>query len=253
MTAAHPTYPNPTIIQVTCEIAFASSDDVKLSAGMLYPIFANEFPEVQPVANLTLQVVFAQSGMAPEMPQAQNPTAAYRFTTADGRRFVQVSKTNFIYQSNDAYLGWADFQTKLFDLWDKVSPQLKPLGIEKIGLRYINRIPMSEVYPHLSYWLRPTENLPGSLLNSHAHFLARIESSPMVNHLRLVTIAKEQATPEAPFGGIFFDIDRVSQDKIAADNRAILEKLEFLHEDSWKTFDDACSDIFKRRLSGVIA
>lgn len=252
MSDPHPTYPNPTIIQVTCEIAFAAQSEDRLSAGAVYPIFAAEFPEIQPVGNLNVQLVIGQPAFVPDAPQSQNAVAAYRFSTADGKRFVQISKANFVYQSSDAYTGWADFRAKFSELWSMSIKVVKPGPISKIGLRYINRIPRSEAHPNVSDWLRATPDLPEALLMSKEHFLARVESSPKPSHLRLVTTANHVATPELPSGGVILDIDRISLEQVGATAPEILEKLEILHDDVWASFSAASTDVLRQHLAGKL-
>jgi uncharacterized protein (TIGR04255 family) len=210
---SHPTYPNPTIVQVTCEIAFAATSDTQLSLGALYPVFSPEFPEMMPIGAGTIQFVIGQPLFAPEAPQLPSPTAAFRFSVASGLRFVQLSKTSFVYQSNEPYTGWADFRSNLLRLWKISEPYLKPGSVVKVGLRYINRIRKTDKYQGVGDWLLATQDIPEALLRSKEHFLGRIESSPAHAHLRLVTIANEAPGPEMPAGAIIMDVDRLSASK----------------------------------------
>jgi uncharacterized protein (TIGR04255 family) len=246
----HPTYPRPTIVQVLCEIAFTSAEEVKLRAAELYPVFSSEFPEIQPVqTTLQFKLVMGQGIPAPDAPP--NPNAsALRFTTGDGKRFVQISPTNFVYQSSDRYLGWEKFKEALLALWSASTATTKPITITKVGLRYVNRIIKSKKYRAPGDWLKPTADLPAALLASKEHFLARIESSPLPSHLRLLTLANEPPGPDWPLGAILWDLDRLSTGAFAAQDKQILKTLELLHEDVWKSFDSAATDNLKRFLSG---
>ena len=210
----------------------------------------SEFPEIQPIGNLSVQLLIGQPSFAPEAPQPQAAASAYRFSDASGARFVQVSKNQFVYQTTEVYKGWAPFKEKLMDLWSISGPALDPGTIAKIGLRYINRIAKRPDRPHLSDWLRPTHDLPEALFSSKEHFLGRIEASPASSHLRLITLANEPATPERPDGGIIFDIDRITTEQFAADPATISEKLEILHEDIWATFSAAHTATLKQHLTG---
>ena len=250
MSDPHPTYPNPTIVQVTCEIAFAATSDDRLSLGTLYPIFSSEFPEMMPIGSGTIQFVIGQPVFAPEAPQSQSPTAAFRFSSTSGRRFVQLSKTNFVYQSNEPYAGWADFRGNLLRLWEISAPHLRPGSVVKVGLRYINRIPKTEDRQSVGDWLNATPDIPPALLRSKEHFLGRIESSPAHAHLRLVTIANEVPGPEMPAGAIIMDVDRLSTEQFDASTQTISEKLEILHEDVWASFHAATSDALREHLTG---
>ena len=250
MTGPHPSYPNPTIVQVTCEIAFATDAEVKLSAAALYPTFAQEFPEIQPV-NLHFQVVIGGQLQPSPDPSVSPNAGAFRFATADGKRFVQLSKTNFIYQSNERYPGWEDFRSKLMELWTASNWHIKPSAVVKVGIRYINRIVKSEARPKLSDWLKPTPDLPAALIASEEHFLGRIESSPAPSHLRLVTLAAEPPAPEWPLGSIIMDIDRITTEQFVVSSPAILEKLDVLHEDVWTSFNGATAPALKAHLNGL--
>lgn len=253
LTGPHPTYPKPTIVQVTCEIAFTSGPGDRLSAGNLFPSFAAEFPEILPIGTGTIQFVVGQVPFLPEaLPEQQAATAAFRFSSSDERRFVQLSKTSFVYQSHDVYAGWAAFSKKLMELWDLAADKLNPGPIVKVGLRYVNRIPKSQEHPLVSDWIVATPDVPESLLTSKDHFLARIESSPASGHLKLVTIANAIPSAEAPAGAIMLDIDRVSTEQFDVSRNDISEKLELLHEDIWSVFNDACTDLLRDRLSGKL-
>jgi uncharacterized protein (TIGR04255 family) len=247
LTGPHPSYPNPTIIQVTCEIAFATEAELKLSAAILYPIFGSEFPEIQPVPT-SLQVMIGQPQPAQD-PSLSANAGAFRFATEDGKRFVQLSKTNFVYQSNESYPGWEAFRTKLMELWSSALPRIERSAITKIGLRYINRIVRTKTHPSPGDWLQPTSDIPASLLKSHGHFMGRVESSPRSSHLRLVTVAGEAPGPDWPQGTIIMDIDRINTESFKADSKAILKNLEFLHDDVWTCFDSAGTKNLKKSLT----
>jgi uncharacterized protein (TIGR04255 family) len=249
LTGPHPSYPNPTIVQVTCEIAFASEADVKLSASSLYRIFSEEFPEIQPI-QMSLQVVVGGQLQPVQDPAVSANAGAFRFATEDGKRFVQLSKTNFVYQTNERYPGWKDFRDKLLQLWSASTAHVKPSTIVKIGIRYINRIVKTEAHPFPKDWLYSTADLPAAIIASQEHFLGRIESSPAPSHLRLVTVAAEPAGPEWPLGSIIMDVDRISMERFEASNAAISEKLDILHEDVWQSFDSATAPALKAYLNG---
>jgi uncharacterized protein (TIGR04255 family) len=248
----HPSYPKPTIIQVLCEIAFTSDEEVKLRAAQLYPTFSAEFPEIQPIQTmLQFQVLTGQGVPPPEVPQNPN-AAAFRFATTDGKRFVQVSPTNFIYQSSDAYPGWEEFRKKLMALWSASIAETKPATITKVGLRYVNRIVKSKKHSRPSDWLQPTADVPEALLSSKEHFLGRIESSPMPSHLRLVTLANQPPGPDWPQGSMILDIDRLSLAAFDAKEKKILKTLDLLHEDVWTSFESAANKNLRSYLSGKL-
>ncbi|MET4328335.1 uncharacterized protein (TIGR04255 family) [Bradyrhizobium sp. i1.15.2] len=245
----HPTYPNPTIAQVACEIAFATTNDEDLNLSALLNVLGKDFPSLKPVQNLQLQIVLG--GPPPVTPAA--PAAAgvaFRFATKNDKKSVLVSKTNFVFQWNESYSGWAVFKDNLMSLWASCAPHLQPGIISKLGLRYTNRIPRSEEFPDVKDWIKATADIPQALLLSKDHFLGRIESSPLEANLRLVTLGLEPESPDLPYGSILFDIDRLTIEQFEPSNDAISEKLEFVHEDIWTAFDSASTDTLKSHLAG---
>jgi len=238
------------VVQVTCEIAYTSDSEEKLHAAGLYPLFWDEFSDLQAVP-MTMQVLLPLAGVLQQQPALNPNVGAFRFATDDGKRFVQLSKTNFIYQSNDQYPGWESFRAKLLALWKLCAPEVKPSSIIKVGLRYINRIAKTETQSSLSDWLQPTSDLPETLIASKEHFMGRIESSPQPSHLRLITVAAEPPGPDWPQGTIIMDIDRISAEQLESDSTKIVEKLDFLHEDVWRSFSAAATTALKDRMSKV--
>jgi uncharacterized protein (TIGR04255 family) len=204
---------------------------------------------MQPVP-LQLEVLLAQPVALKRDPSQSANVGALRFATEDGKRFVQLSKSNFIYQSNEPYLGWKKFRAKLIELWSNALPSTSPTTIVKVGLRYINRIVKTKSRSKPADWLQPTADVPPALLSSKEHFLGRIESSPLKGHLRLVTIANEAPGPDWPLGTIVMDIDRISTVTFDAEKSELLKYLELLHDDVWTCFDSAATKNLKAHLSG---
>ncbi|HLZ03425.1 MAG TPA: TIGR04255 family protein [Bradyrhizobium sp.] len=251
MPTPHPTYPKPTIVQVLCEIAFSSDEEINLRAAELYPTFSSEFPEIQPVqTQVQLQFMVGQPVPVPPLQPQPNLNSAFRFTTSEGKRFVQISNTSFVYQSTEPYLGWKAFKEKLLELWLASQPRTKASTITKVGLRYINRIVLTKKHPRLSDWLQPTDDLPKALISSKENFLGRVESSPMPSHLRLVTLARQPSGPDWPIGAVVLDIDRITMTQFDAVERQIAKNLEILHEDVWASFDSSSTKTLKSYLFG---
>ena len=145
--------------------------------------------------------------------------------------------------------GWPVLKDRLLAQWRKVHDLVNPEKLIKIGLRYVNRIAKEPNHNHLRDWLRPSDELPPSLIASEGHFFARIESSPAAGHLQLVTVGNQDPSPDVPHGAIVLDIDRVCQEGEIS-MTGISEKLEMLHQDIWNAFDSARTELLSARLKG---
>jgi uncharacterized protein (TIGR04255 family) len=248
----HPKYPNPTIVEVTCEIAFLRPSSERLSSRSLYAVFGEDFPEMQPlVGNMNLQIFVAPPGAAPPPALQANPVVAvgaFRFGNSNNDEFVQVSGSNFVYQLvGGTYPGWPNLKEKLLSHWQKVVGVIGPEKLIKVGLRYVNRIAKESNHNHLRDWLQTSDELPASLIASEGHFFARIESSPSAGHLKLITVGNQDPGPDVPHGAIVLDIDRVCQDGDIPMEQ-ISAKLEQLHLDIWDAFSSAKTDLLHTRL-----
>jgi uncharacterized protein (TIGR04255 family) len=115
----HPSFPKPTIAEVTCEIAFVRSSNERLTTRSLYAMFGEDFPGVQPIlGNMNLQIYVGPPGVVPPAVQASPPgaVAGFRLGTAANKEFVQVSGSNFVYQLvGGIYPGWPALKQKLLE------------------------------------------------------------------------------------------------------------------------------------------
>jgi uncharacterized protein (TIGR04255 family) len=246
----HPKFPFPTISEVICEIGFRREEADRISATTLLETLRPEYPEIQPVGAVAVQVAIGQTFVTPPPGFAQVPSPSFKFASATGDQFVQVSGSNFIYHSARAYPGWDAAKAAILWAWTQVLPRLKPTELTKMGLRYVNKIAKDEPHPHLSDWLRPTDDLPRRLIASKGHFLARVESTSGPTELRLVTLAQLVPDATAPHGAILFDIDRITTERRPATETAIAETLQTLHDDVWDIFSPARTPTLDAKLQG---
>jgi uncharacterized protein (TIGR04255 family) len=244
----HPRFPNPTIAQATCEIGFNRNLQVKLSSAELYKLVAADFPEIQAVGSMALQIVIGPGPQPAQAPPPRVTAPTFRFATSAGDQFVQISDTSFVYQSTASYPGWDIVKAAILDLWVRMLPVIKPDGVTKVGLRYINRIAKDEQHPHIRGWLSASAYIPPVLLASRRHFLSRVEASPSDNDLLLMTVADQEPT-DTPHGAIIFDIDRIYSDAIAVDQNVVGDLLERLHEEVWDVFWTSRTPALEQRLN----
>jgi uncharacterized protein (TIGR04255 family) len=195
---------------------------------------------------MALQIVF-DAGQHPAPPMPVVPAPAFRFATAAGDKFVQISDTSLIYHSTAKYRGWETVKTSILDTWTKVLPAIKPESVTKIGLRYVNRIAKDAEHPYVGDWLQASDYIPKVLLESRRHFLSRVEASPGDNEVLLITVVNQEAA-DTPQGAIVFDIDRIHSEPVAGDQLA--DVLETLHDQIWDVFWTSRTPALEEKLKG---
>jgi len=244
----HPRFPSPTIAQAACEITFNRNREIKLSTADLYKLFGTEFPEMQPVSTVAVQIVMrdASQPQPPATPPFVTPAPAFRFASPAGDRFVQISDVSFVYSTTTTYPGWTIIKAAILELWGKVIPAIQAEAVTKIGLRYTNRIAKDEAHPNLGDWLQKSDYLPAALTHSRGHFQARIETSPGEDDLLLLTVANQEPVETAAYGAIIFDVDRMCTRSVAPSE--VGEVLELLHEDVWNVFWSSRTPALEEKL-----
>ena len=224
---------------------------MRLSSAELYKLVAADFPEIQAVGGMALQIVIGSGPQPAQMPPPPGvPAPTFRFATSAGDKFVQISDTSFVYQSIAAYPGWDTVKAAILDLWVRMLPVIKADLVTKVGLRYINRIAKDEKHPHIADWLSASAYIPPVLLESRRHFLSRVEASPGDNDLLLITVA-DQEPADTPHGAIIFDIDRICSAAIAVDQNVVGDVLERLHEEVWDVFWTSKAPALEQRLNAI--
>jgi uncharacterized protein (TIGR04255 family) len=245
----HPRFPSPTIVEAACEITYSRDLQLKLSTAELYKLLGAEFPEMQPVNTVAFQVVVGDARQPPPpAPPLGVPAPAFRFATAAGDRFVQISDVSFVHQTRGSYPGWSTIKATILELWEKVLPAIRPNAVTKIGLRYINQIAKDETHPHLGDWLRASDYIPDALTRSRRHFSARFETSPGDDDLLVLTLVNQLPAETLQHGAIIFDIDRMRTGLVGNAPNDVGEVLEILHEDIWDVFWSSRTSALEEKL-----
>lgn len=134
-------FPKAPLVEVICEINFdPKSEWDPALAGLFYQEIQEDFPERDSVREGFLEFSFnAEKSQEPEISQANNEYPRFLNTTKN--IFVIVRRNIISIHNLKPYIGWEDnllpLITKTIDSYYKIA---KPQGIEKIELRYIDKI-----------------------------------------------------------------------------------------------------------------
>lgn len=77
----------------------------------------------------------------------------FRFESSDKRQIAQFNRDGFVFSRLPPYEGWEEFSAESFRLWKMYSSLAKPSQIQRLGLRFINRIPLIPQHDTLGYYL----------------------------------------------------------------------------------------------------
>lgn len=244
----HPSYPNDTIQEALCEFRFQALPEQSWSLktpGELFKHLSKKFPGMEPLKEMEVQLgIDNKTGQT--IQRIVESGTKLRFSNDAGTRLVQASPSMFCFNAVKEYPGWETMREEILSNWEIVSNTLNNPEINRIGLRYINRIPLSENHPNLRDWLKPNEYVPQGIIKSESGFSYRLESKLSSENLIIVTIANQKDKDNNAY--IFFDVDCV----FLASERNIdnlPSELKILHDEAWTIFDSAKTAVLEKYLN----
>lgn len=210
-------YRNPPIQEALCEFRFAPSRDWDLTIpGKLHNEVIREYgaqPQEQRVLQATLKT--SEDG-SPEM-QAHEEIAKLMLINGDGTRMIGVGRDIVSVHMMEPYQtpnspeksGWKEFQPRIKQALNAYWHVAAPLGVTRIGVRYINRISVPERVSSIKSYLKtlvkcaPPDigDFPGTMNN----MTSRVEYN-CGNNVTLV-LSQYLIRPESAPLNFFLDID----------------------------------------------
>jgi uncharacterized protein (TIGR04255 family) len=235
---SHPTFPNPTLAEVVCELRFEPKAARPWDAALLrqfHKRIAGEYPTVEKTLELQLGDLEASG------PKRAREKATYQ--NRDDARQLKMGEGTFSMHVVGAakYAGWPWFKAFVEESWAHAREELGVGEIQRLGLRYINRVPRASAEEPPGRWLKETGYIAPALLKSRGRFLSRVECRSDAQNATIVTVGINQGAPDDP-GALILDIDRIREARTVADGAAVAALAESLHGDIWDIFKEALSD-----------
>lgn len=148
----------------------------------------------------------------------------YRFTSKDGKEVAQFRIDGFTFSRLHPYTKWEQVLDEAKRLWELYSLKASPEVVERVAVRYINRLDIPLPPRNLEYYLTASPVLPKTLPQELSQFLIRL----VVHEEDLVAgiIQTLVASPKPEHIGIILDID-VFKEKVGG----------MSDENIWPTFN----------------
>ncbi|MFZ1466304.1 MAG: TIGR04255 family protein [Anaerolineae bacterium] len=247
MITEHPAFPNPTIRESLCEIHFALPDGVAWDSsvfGRFFKRIQSEFPELEPVTSVGLQVQLS-SGSVGFLP----PQSRMRYKHASRNLLLQLSEGIMTVNVLPKYAGWVQMQADIERAWAWTKEVLSPTGITRVGLRYINFVPKTSSDELPATWFAPNDYIATAILASHPGFLSRVEVHSALYRRAIVTVA-EAADAEQPIFVLDMDcIYEVEEDQFLDLPPVLLS----LHDAAWRIFSGFLTPRLRAFLEGGVS
>lgn len=234
----HPTFANPTIAEALCELHFALPGGVAFQQqwfGDFFTAARDEYPIMEPQEVTEFMAGFGPEGMTQSRQQLLR--MIYRDSTRND--LIQLSDNILTVNVLPRYAGWVAFKSRIKIAWSLFQRTASPVGLNRIGLRYINRIPKRTPTELVSVWLRSAEFLPAKILDSQEGYHSRLQVTLAPNRRMVVSVGELEE--EGGKRAIVLDIDTIRAAHVGAAWPEIEACLEELHDHVWEVFEKSKS------------
>ncbi len=234
----HPSYANPTIAEALCELHFALPEGGAFKQqwyGDFFTRAKDEYPIMEPQEVTEFIAAFGPEGIT----QSKQQRLRMIYRNSGRRDLIQLSENVLTVNVLPKYDGWVAFKNRIKIAWDLFQNTASPVGVNRIGLRYINRIPKRTPTEPVSAWLRSAEFFPAKILDSREGYHSRLQL-PLGPDRRMVVIVAELEEK----GGrrfIMLDIDTIRAARVGAAWPEIEACLDGLHDQVWDVFEKSKS------------
>lgn len=191
-------YKNPPIEEALCEIRFVPGSEWDLTMpGRFYEEVRGQYdgkPRQQAIMEAQLQ---AAPRVEDPMFQLRQESSKILFPDAEERRLVGIGPNILSVHVLRPYPGWEDFRSRIDEACRAYRSIGNPKAVQRIGLRYINRVVVKGTSIELDDYFTVSPEPPPNLPLTMAVFLNRVESVFDDEPIRLTTtFASVDAPPE---------------------------------------------------------
>ena len=197
-------YENPPIIEAVCEFRITSDTKWDLTIpGLIYERVSKEYPIKE--QRLIQEVEMNQSQQ--ELQQQIRTTERIFFLSDERKTFIQVGPHLLAVNSLKPYPAWGVFKPKIERAFRSLVETVDVQGLQRIGLRYINRIEIPGLSRNLGDYFEFRPFLGQGLPNDVTNFIVGCIFS-FLNGRDACKVELTKARPEKPDNAAFLlDLD----------------------------------------------
>jgi len=243
-------YHNSPIVEAICEFRFTESTPWDLTIpGFLYERIKDMLPFKEEQIQQQIQTNQNQKG---EIIQEVSLNKAMVFLSEDRQCFTQVSDRRISIHTVKPYITWARFKPLIANVYDTTIKLLTNAHLQRIGLRYINRIEAPTGYLKMSdyfdFGLRLGKNLPQ---HDFVDFIVGCVF-PFADQRDYCRVQSARAVSESSeISAFVLDLDYFLQIPDAVSISQALEWLENAHDTTETIFEGCITDKLREIFNEV--
>lgn len=156
----------------------------------------------------------------------------FRFQHKDQPQIVKFNKDGFVFSRLEPYVSWEDFVQESLGLWALYIELTKPEEVNRIGLRFINRILMPTGESLFEEYLQPAPSAPNGFDVPFYNYMHK-DTLSVPGHQYSINLIKaiEPPRPDEGVGvGLILDIDVFTLQGVRLHRESVVQ---CLHEMRW--------------------
>jgi uncharacterized protein (TIGR04255 family) len=240
-------YRKPPVIEALCEIHFAQSSWDNTVPGAFYERVKDNFPEKR---QRTIQE--AQFKLGPEQAAAgvRQLPPWMQFLSDEKHRIIQLAQDLLVVNQLAPYPHFEEWEPDVYRALRIYSELAQPKNVVRLGLRYINRVPIPGEQIQMEDYFTIYPNLPQRLGDMHGSFLVRVEVPQSGQHHTVVITFGTAPPPPAQDAGQAFMLDLYDLFAIhqPVDEETIKREIQCAHDNIVVAFEDSITERLRALL-----
>ncbi|MDI6803315.1 MAG: TIGR04255 family protein [Bacteroidota bacterium] len=242
-------YINPPVIEIVCEIRFKVKNPNDISVpGRFYEKIKDEYPNKEELHEYEAKLEFSKEDIQQKV---RTKLLGMQYKTNSGEKLIRVAPNMVSAHHIPPYSNWEKFiptAKKAFDIFREI---VQPDGIERIGLRYIDRVEVPKISFDLSEYFKIYPHIPKVEDRNITQFFMRLEMSFFNGRDVLILSIHKSQEKLADKTVIILDWDYVlaKPEEVSMDN--VLNWIEEAHDKVIEIFEesitDSCRQLFNNK------
>ena len=232
-------YNNPPVQEALCEIFFSGAAWDSTVPGAFYHEIEQEYPKKGQLKEVGVEFSFSERERIAKFLENND---RMQFRKSDGSQIVQIGQNLFVVNQLKPYPRFEEWFPVVKDKFKILMKFVKPAKIEKIGVRYINRIVIPKQIVRMEEYFDIFPELPKRLGDQHGPFMLRLEvPAKHPSHRLLVTFATAPATDQN--SSVFaLDLYDIYEQPITPDIEQVVKIATEGHENIEPAFEGCIKD-----------
>ena len=194
-------YRSPPVVEALCEMYFVGSQWSSTTPGLFFERINAEYPETRELQQMEARVNVAPSAQSAQFQKLGTRT---QFIHKDTTRLVQLEHNLLVVNQLQPYPRFTVWQPTIRTMLGHYAELARPSGIDRIGLRYINKITVPPIPLRMQDYFRIYPEIPAEMEGAHGRFMLRVDVRPHHNdHELIMTLALDTVKQHEPISFLF--------------------------------------------------